>query len=279
MNYRHLYHAGNFVDVVKHCVLTMILDYLRRKESPFCVIDTHAGEGIYDLTAPEAEKTGEAAAGVGRIIGHPDAHPQSMQSYLDILQCYQTDQSLKQYPGSPVIAYHKLREQDRLILNECHPDIYQRLKQHFRGKPRVAIHQRDAYEFLPAIVPPPIPRGVILIDPPFEQKEESQKIQILLEKCLTRWANGIYMVWYPIALPRSANAQIIPASMGLTEYLVADLTTADPSSEAKGLLGCRLFIINPPWQLADQLRPLLKHLWEIFSIEGQGSFSAYFSSR
>jgi len=273
MNYRHIYHAGNFTEVVKHTVLTVVIDYLRKKEAPFCYIDTHAGEGIYSLTSVEAEKTGESASGVQKIIQAVD-YPDCMRPYFEILKPYRTDHKISQYPGSPLFVYPLLREQDRMILNEYHPAIYQRLKQNFAGKPRVAIHQRDAYEFLPAILPPAIPRGVVLIDPPFEHKEEDEKIRRVIEKCLKRWANGIYMIWFPITNVRSWNWQVILSQPGIKEYLVAELTIAAENAPGKGLLGCRLLIINPPWKLAETLSILLNYLWKIFNIDNQGSWSA-----
>jgi len=272
MNYRHIFHAGNFTEVVKHCVLTLIIDYLRKKETPFCVMDSHAGEGIYDLTSPEAEKTGEAAAGIRRIIKDDAHHPQCMQSYLQILKPFQTGGQLTHYPGSPWFAYQMLRPQDCLVLNELHPETNRRLKQNFSGKPQVAIHQRDAYELLPAILPPPVARGVVLIDSPFEQKDESEKIQQLLAKCLKRWAHGIYIVWYPITTARSWNVQTLTLQNAIERYLIVELTIAAQGPNAKGLLGCQLLIVNPPWQLADTLNGLLKYLWEIFSLGHQGGW-------
>lgn len=272
MNYRHIYHAGNFTEVVKHSVLALIIEYLRQKSAGFCYIDTHAGEGIYDLTSLEAQKTGEAAAGVQRLIQQPQ-HPDSLRSYLQILKPYQLHQQLTQYPGSPVFAYQLLRSQDQMILNEYHSQICQQLKQNFAGKSRVAIHQRDAYEFLPAVVPPLIARGLVLIDPPFEQKDENEKIQLMLEKAVKKWMHGIYMIWYPITNLRSWRWQAVVSRLPVKDYLVAELTIAVNPLDTKGLLGCRLLIINPPWRLADALKPLLNYLWEIFTMDRRGGWS------
>lgn len=273
MNYRHIFHAGNFSEVVKHYALTMIIDYLRKKSAPFCYIDTHAGEGIYDLTSVEAEKTGEAADGVLRIL-EVKHHPECMNHYLQGLQPYLTAGKLHDYPGSPLWAYRMLRPQDSMILNEAHPEINRILKQNFSGKPQVAIHQRDAYEFLPAILPPAAARGLVLIDPPFEKIDENENIQIMIQKSLSRWGNGIYMIWYPITPQRDWNPRAVVSNCAIKNYLIAELTiTEEP--EAKGLLGCRLLIINPPWKLAENLKILLSHLWKIFSIDHQGGFAIH----
>lgn len=272
MNYRHIYHAGNFTEVVKHSILTMVIDYLLRKESPICYIDTHAGEGIYDLTSVEAEKTNEFTAGVVRLLNDPVQHPPSLENYLRILKNYQNGSRLHDYPGSPEFARRMMRSQDTVILNELHSETCKRLKQNFEGKPIVAIHCRDAYEFLPAVLPPSAGRGVVLIDPPFEQKDENDKIQLLLEKSLKRWAHGIYIIWYPVTTQRSWNLQAVTLSHQIKHHLWAGLTIAAEDPRAKGLIGCQLLVINPPWQLNERLAPLLKHLWEIFSIDRQGAW-------
>jgi 23S rRNA (adenine2030-N6)-methyltransferase len=272
MNYRHIYHAGNFTEVVKHSVLTIILDYLRQKDSAFCFIDTHAGEGIYDLSSIEAEKTGESNTGVQRLINSGASHPQCLETYLQILKPYQSGDKLQYYPGSPEFARQMLRPQDCMIINEFHPETYRRLKQNFHGKPRVAIHHRDAYEFLPAVLPPPVGRGIVLIDPPFEQKDENDKILALLGKCLKRWAHGIYMVWYPVTTQRSWNLQTVALQNGIDRYLITGLTIAAEDPRSKGLLGCQLLVVNPPWKLAETLPSLLSHLWEIFNIDRQGGW-------
>jgi 23S rRNA (adenine2030-N6)-methyltransferase len=273
MNYRHIFHAGNFTEIIKHCAVTMIIDYLRQKDSAFCFIDTHAGEGIYDLTSAEAQKTGEAVAGVQKLINTIGPHPDCMQHYWQILQPLKSGDQLKYYPGSPTFAAAMLRPQDHMILNEYHLATYQHLKQNFNNNPQVAIHHRDAYEFLPAILPPSITRGLILIDPPFEREDENQRIETMLEKCLKRWPRGIYLIWYPITTLRSWNVQRAALQPGINQHLVAEFTIAAEDPRAKGLLGCQLLVINPPWKLQQNLSTLLKYLWGIFSIDGHGGWS------
>lgn len=270
MNYKHIYHAGSFVDVMKHAVLVWIVEYLQKKDVGFCYIDTHAGAGIYDLTSPEAMKTGEAAAGIQKIM--PASAPAGMQSYLELLKNYRNDGQLVSYPGSPVLVQRMLRPQDRMILNEFHPETNRLLKQNMSRHPQIAIHQRDAYEFLPAVLPPPAPRGVILIDPPFEQKDEHEKIQLLLQKSLKRWAHGIYMIWYPITTRGRWDLTSITEQHPDTHFLMAELTIAEKKSLLTGLIGSQLLILNPPWPLAETLHPLLKYLWEVFNFNSQGVY-------
>jgi 23S rRNA (adenine2030-N6)-methyltransferase len=271
MNYKHIYHAGSFVDVMKHAVLVWIVEYLQKKAAAFCYIDTHAGAGIYDLTSPEAMKTGEAEAGVQRII--QGSAPAGMQSYLELLKIYQSDGKLLAYPGSPMLVQRLLRPQDVMILNEYHSETNRLLKQNLHLQSQVAVHRRDAYEFLPAILPPPVARGLVLIDPPFEQKDEHEKIQLMLQKSCRRWAHGIYMIWYPITTRGHWDLSSITQQHPNAHFLIAELTIAKKDSPLTGLIGCQLLILNPPWQLADSLRPLLKYLWEVFSINGQGGYS------
>lgn len=273
MNYRHRYHAGNFTEVFKHCVLMLMIQYLQKKDSPVCYIDTHAGEGIYDLGSSEAEKTGESRSGVQRALDFPGHWPASMDVYLQALKPYCTHNQLGYYPGSPSLVYSLLRENDRMVLNEYHPEVNERLRRHFYRKPRVFIHQRNAYEFLPAILPPPESRGVVLIDPPFEKIEENQNIKTGLEKALKRWPQGVYMIWYPITTARNWDPKEVVRHNALEKYLIAGFTILNRSADTKGLLGSQLLIVNPPWVLPKILSQLLPHLWKTFNINGQGGWS------
>ena len=164
MNYRHIFHAGNPADVMKHAVLALILDHLRAKPTPFCVLDAHAGIGRYDLTSEAARKTGESDEGIGRLFGHPLPHP-ALAPYLDAVQALNPDGALRWYPGSPRIAHAALRPQDRMVLVELHPDDARSLKAEFTGDRSVAVHQSDAYTALKAHLPPREKRGLVLVDP------------------------------------------------------------------------------------------------------------------
>ncbi len=268
MNYRHIYHSGNFTEVIKHVALVLILNYLRKKPAAFCYIDSHAGEGIYDLTAPQAVKTGEAKAGVQRIIHNSN---EKLQPYLQLLQPFMGNDQLQKYPGSPWLAYQLLRSQDEMILNEMHPEVSALLKANLAGRPNIAIHQRNAYEFLPAILPPKIKRGLVLIDPPFEQASEDEEIEEVLKKCLQKWAHGIYMIWFPVTSRHSWNLKKMASENGITDYLIAAMTIT--GKHQPGLQGCQLLLINPPWTFKEEFSTVLKDLWKIFSDRNQGGWS------
>ncbi len=279
MNYRHIYHAGNFTDVIKHSILTLLVDYLRQKPSAFCYIDTHAGAGLYDLNSEASKKTGEHAAGIMRLIQSDLPIPPSLVDYLQIVSRFRSGDKLSHYPGSPFLVHSLLRPQDCMILNEFQPEVCQQLRQNCYDKEHVAIHQRDAYEFLPAILPPSISRGVVLIDPSFEKLEENDSIRMAVDKALKRWSQGVYMIWYPISVERNWNIDSVALLAGVNKYLIAELTVQVQHPQAKGLLGCRVLVINPPWTLSENLKKLLPHLWNIYSPQKQGHWRVFSHSR
>jgi 23S rRNA (adenine2030-N6)-methyltransferase len=270
MNYKHAYHAGNFADVVKHAVLALVLEYFVKKDSGFCYIDTHAGEGLYDLSRAEMKRTKESQLGILRLLEGKTIP--LLKPYLDALKPHFTeDNRLWSYPGSPFIAKHFMREQDRMILNEFHPDTHEQLHHYFRKEENTALHERDAHEFLPAILPPTPKRAVILIDPPFEKTSERRDIQMTLEKSLKRFPTACYLVWYPLTdehrslLLNKSLRKVLPA-----ESLLFDFSIQNPPYVGKGMVGCAMAIINPPYVLADQLKTLLPYLWKQLSPELEG---------
>lgn len=247
MNYRHLYHAGNFADVMKHTLLCGLLAALRQKDKPFCYLDSHAGAGLYDLHHDKARKTAEADDGFGRLDDFRGA-PDMVASYLNaVLQC-EVKHGRSHYPGSPWLAVHALRPQDRAILLELQTAEASSLRQHFRADERVAIHQRDAYEGLPALLPPPIRRGLVLIDPPYEQEREHYpEVVGLLHRAWQKWPTGVYAVWYPIKQRVNINRfhRALVAS-GMPRLLCCELLI-QPDDNALGLNGSGLIVANPPF--------------------------------
>ncbi len=199
MNYRHAYHAGSHTDVFKHAVLVMLLEHLRKKPKPFTVLDTHSGAGRYDLTAIEAEKTGEAADGVGRVI---DKDVPAAAAYLDLIRRLNPD-GLRIYPGSPAIIAAFLRDADRLIACELHEEEVAKLRRNFRSDSRVAVHHRDGYEAINAFVPLPARRGLVFIDPPYEKddREAYRRVAERLNAGLKKWPTGMFAAWYPLEGP------------------------------------------------------------------------------
>ncbi|UUP18389.1 23S rRNA (adenine(2030)-N(6))-methyltransferase RlmJ [Nitratireductor thuwali] len=251
MNYRHAFHAGNHTEVFKHAALTLVLEQLLQKPRPFAILDTHAGIGLYDLTADEALRTNEKAAGVERIFGR--ALP-SASMYFSALHAINGN-GLTSYPGSPELARLALRECDRLILCELHPTDGLQLKRRYQKDRRISVHVRDGYEAIGALLPPPERRGVVFIDPPFERKDEINLIQRALQKGFQKWATGIFMVWYPIKEPTTGEAVASAAALaGFSSALQAEFC---PYQRDGGILaGSGIVICNPPWKIDDKLRTL-----------------------
>jgi 23S rRNA (adenine2030-N6)-methyltransferase len=259
VNYRHAFHAGNFADVFKHVVLTLLLKALRAKDKPFFYLDTHAGAGRYDLGGAAARKTGEFAQGVARLASG-ERLPEAMRDYLAAVRTLNRSGELRFYPGSPRIARHFLRPQDRMVLCEQHPEEYGRLKAEFAGDEQVAVHLRDGYLGLKAFLPPPENRGVVLIDPPYESADEFDRAADALIASCTRWRGGIYALWYPIKLPAPvATLHRAMRDSGISKILLAELAVY-PEDSAFRLNGCGMLLINPPWRLDEGLKNLLPQL-------------------
>lgn len=269
MNYRHTYHAGSFADVLKHVTLIALLDYLALKPTPFCYLETHAGTGLYNLTRAEAQKTLEAEEGIKKIYTCTDT-PTLVQKYLDIIKSFNKD-NLLLYPGSPLIAQTCLRDQDKIILSELHPNDYRQLKRTLQHDSRVSVHHQNGYVSLKAFLPPKEKRGLVLIDPPYETGEDFKEILKNLKLSLQCWPSGMYAIWYPI----KANLNLDPFFRELfkiTEH--QSLLTAELSLYSKNspqtLNGSGLAIINPPWQLDSTLKESLAWLWKKLSTKQQG---------
>ena len=261
MNYRHAFHAGNFADVVKHVVLARIITHLKEKPAAFRVIDTHAGAGLYDLSGPEASRTGEWRAGIGRLLAAelaPDMRA-LLGPYLDAVAALNPGRDMKVYPGSPALARSLLRDQDRLVVCEREPHAAHALAAFVRGDPRAKAVEIDGYMALNAYVPPKERRGLVLIDPPYEQPGEFERLAQALAAAHRKWPTGIYALWYPIKNLResAAFARRIAAS-GIARVLRAELTLARADSERLG--GSGLIVVNPPWRLEEELSVLLPAL-------------------
>lgn len=260
MNYRHIYHAGNCADVVKHSLLVLLLESLLKKEKGFSYIDTHSGKGEYDLHSLESNKTEEYKQGIVQIKGQ-SSHPVLLK-YSSIIDQLNGQGEMRWYPGSPWIAKSIQRPQDRMILNELHPSEYEDLKALFSKDTRAAIHHRDAYEFLPAVLPPPLRRGLVLMDPPYEKKDELLQIQNVLDKCFEKWPQGIYMIWLPLK-EHSLKAFYEHLDQYPCErkfYL--EFTWEATLEKANALQGSAIVILNLPWQLENEINTLMQALSE-----------------
>jgi 23S rRNA (adenine2030-N6)-methyltransferase len=265
MNYRHAFHAGNHADVLKHVVLLALCDALSVKPAPCFALDTHAGRGLYALDADAAQRTGEADEGIERLLREPPTDPW-LTRYLDAVSACRAQHGDTAYPGSPWLLAHALRDQDRIACCELQPEEATALKALFRGEPRVAVHQRDGYTAMKALLPPTVAgtrfaRGLVLIDPPFEaQLEEFDTALAALREGLARWPQALYALWYPIKQRRALQpfyraAAALPAkSIVLAELLVR----ADDSPLRMN--GSGLLLLNPPYQFEAGLRRTLPAL-------------------
>jgi 23S rRNA (adenine2030-N6)-methyltransferase len=243
MNYRHGYHAGNFADVVKHIALVAVLLHLKKKDTGFAVVDSHAGRGLYDLTGTQAGKTGEAEAGISRLTHLSDAMPEALATYLMLAR-----QKDGVYPGSPLIAAELLRSQDRLTAIEKHPEEFAILKETLAPFRQAQAELGDGYARVLKLVPPPARRGLVLLDPPFEAPGEFAALAQTVREAWSKFANGIYLVWYPIKSQADADGftgEVLAG--GMDKALTIEI--AIPAPEGKlGRAG--LLVINPPYGFA-----------------------------
>ncbi len=283
MNYRHAFHAGNPGDVLKHLVLLLLLDHLRRKEAPFAYLETHAGRGLYDLAAEAASRTGEHESGIRRLWGERPDSP-ALARYLEIIARFNGDGEelgaatppLRHYPGSPAFAQALLREEDRMTLCELHPEEHQALRRQLGDDPRIGVHRLDGYHGLKAFLPPKERRGLVLIDPPFERPDEYDALVRGLTLAHRRFPAGILAAWYPVkrSAPLRAFESALAAS-GIRTILRVELSTSadlDPprAGEAERMVGSRLVIINPPWRLDESLQAALPGLARRLASGGGG---------
>jgi 23S rRNA (adenine2030-N6)-methyltransferase len=265
MNYRHSYHAGNFADVFKHCVLALIVRHLLKKDAPFRYLDTHAGLGAYDLEAEEPSRTGEWRGGVGRIWSAdlPAGIAALIAPWKSAVEGLNPDGTLRFYPGSPEVVRALARKQDRLTLCELHPDDAAQLRRRYARDERISVVEIDGYTALNAYVPPNERRGLVLVDPPFEQANEFRHMTGALEKGHAKWPTGTYALWYPIKdiLEAEAFTRAL-GKTGIPSIVSAELLIQRPN-DATRLNGCGLAIVNPPWTLKKDAAALLPALAEL----------------
>ena len=264
MNYRHSFHAGNSADVVKHSLLIALVRALQQKPGALTLVDTHAGCGLYDLEGDQAQRTGEAAHGVFRAVADPSP---LLNDYRAAVRAVNDGDALRLYPGSPRILSQLLRPQDLLILNEKHPEDVDALRGAMRGT-AAAVHQRDAYELWLAMVPPRTARGVVVVDPPYEQLDERTRITSTLAAACRKWAHGVTVIWYPLkdrATHLRWKEQL--RKLGIPKFLCVEHWLYD-ADQAGIYNGAGLFIVNPPYAFTLALPPLLEALRAALAPEG-----------
>lgn len=268
MNYRHIYHAGNFADVFKHLLLVIAIDYYKQKNKPICVLDTHGGIGLYDLTSEQAGKTNEYPEGIGRLWNDADA-PAFVEPYLNIVKELNEHGELTAYPGSPWIVQQLLRAHDRHIVSELHTDDAVALKENLRGQRHSQLEVLapfDGYEALKAKLPPAEKRGLVLIDPPFESIHEFDDIVTAIEHGIKRWAAGSFAVWFPLKDDEKVGDfyRQLRDIAGLPKTLAIELMVKEPNPTT-GLYGCGYVWVNPPYGVQQQLPDVMNYLQRILA--------------
>jgi 23S rRNA (adenine2030-N6)-methyltransferase len=279
MNYRHAFHAGGFADVIKHIVLVRILTHLQEKPAAFRVIDTHAGAGLYDLTSDEARRGGEWLTGIARLMQarFSETVLPLVTPYLDIVRAFNPQRDLEAYPGSPLIARALLRPQDRLTACEVEPKARKRLIDALRRDTQARVVDLDGWMALPAFVPPNERRGLVLIDPPFEQKDEFERMADGFAQAFAKWPTGSYLLWYPVKSRRATDnlarqvAETAGAGAQPGKCLRLEFSVA-PQAAGTALASAGLLIVNPPWTLAGELRTILPELEKPLGQGGAGRF-------
>ncbi|EKD53935.1 MAG: hypothetical protein ACD_60C00138G0004 [uncultured bacterium] len=271
MNYRHIYHAGNFADVFKHIVLIALIQSFLKKETPFCYLETHAGIGCYDLYDAAAQKSKEFETGVKKIFEKENTLP-LIQEYLTCIKKLNKTGELRYYPGSPYFAKQFLRTNDRMVLSELHPEDANTLKKFFKNDRNISIHHENGYQSLKAFLPPKERRGLILIDPPYEKPDELLDIPNILAEALNRFETGVYAVWYPIKNHFALNRFYQALKTKITRPQLRVEFFIHKEDSVISLKGCGMIILNPPWQLAESLKEILPVLCDTLAVD-QGRFN------
>jgi 23S rRNA (adenine2030-N6)-methyltransferase len=287
LSYRHAFHAGNHADVLKHSVTIQLLRYLGQKETAYMVIDTHAGAGVYALDSNFASKNAEYETGIARLWDRDDL-PEALAEYVQLIKEMNPSGKMRYYPGSPYCAEKKMREQDRLRLFELHPAEGKILEENFRkleahalaqgqrpsarGK-RVMVQRADGFASLKAMLPPPSRRGLVLIDPPYEDKRDYSRVRDVLEEALLRFPTGTYAVWYPV-LQRNESKQLPERlkRLGAKSWLNVTLSIHGPAPDGFGLHASGMFILNPPWTLEPMLREMMPYLVDVLGVDEEADF-------
>lgn len=265
LSYRHAFHAGNHADILKHYILSLVLDYYNQKDKPYTVIDTHAGAGLYPINHTFTQKNKEFETGVTQLV-QANALPDSLAKFVQKIWLFNSNHSLNIYPGSPKIIESFLRPSDKLYLFELHPNEHEILLNNFKNSlsKQTKILQQDGFKGLIATLPPHTKRGITIIDPPYEDKKDYETVITALKESLKRFATGCYIVWYPL-LQNKLYVPMVEAlcELNSTSWLNVTLQVTQPSADGYGMYGSGLFVINPPWtmpELLEESMPVLEAL-------------------
>lgn len=271
LSYQHIYHAGNFADVQKHAVLVKLLQVLALKPQKFCVMDTHAGRGLYDLGSAEAQKIGEFEWGIMPFWAARAGQKSPLSDYLRIVESFNAGGELKQYPGSAKIAQALMRKTDRLILIERHPGEFAELQNAFQGAANAKLEQKDGFQSLVSQVPFAERRGLVLVDPSYEIKSEYGELPKQLLQAWKKWPQGQFMIWYPM-LGAGLHRQLLTAlrRSGIKDMLVSEIRLEAPPQESFGMYGSGLVIINPPFGFEGALNELTQYIAQHLPVKAAG---------
>lgn len=273
LSYRHSFHAGNHADVLKHIVLMLIIESLQQKEKGFYYLDTHAGAGLYRLFSQEAEKTAEYAEGIGRLWQRDDL-PKDVDRYVKLIRKLNYGgKELRYYAGSPLLAANLLRPQDRALMMELHPSDFPLLRNNFKAFENVTVKIGDGFQQVKATLPPKERRGLVLIDPPYELKEDYDLVVKAIEEGYKRFATGVYAIWYPVVLRQQTKRMIKGLeATGIRKILQIELAVR-PDSDQRGMTASGMIVINPPWTLEKQMKSILPYLSTVLAPQGTDSWS------
>ncbi|MBC7788272.1 MAG: 23S rRNA (adenine(2030)-N(6))-methyltransferase RlmJ [Methylophilaceae bacterium] len=278
LSYRHAFHAGNHADILKHFVLAQVLSYLNQKDKPYWYIDTHAGAGMYALDAGYALQNAEFETGIARLIDAPQL-PLALIEFSQLIKSINVENKLSLYPGSPAIAEQLIRADDKMRLFELHPSDNKLLLENFNAQRQgfksksVKIEMQDGFAGIKAILPPPTKRGVVLIDPPYEEKQDYRRVVTCIKESLQRFATGTYLVWYPL-LQRDEPLEMVNKLQNLdcANWLNVTLSVQTPSADGFGMFGSGLFIFNPPYTLPKILDDNLPTLVDLLGQDDGASY-------
>ncbi len=261
--YRHAFHAGNHADVLKHTVLTLVLRYMNSKDKPYRLIDTHAGAGGYSLEGRYAQKKGEFEQGIARLWSRDDL-PEAVADYVQLVRSFNPEGALEQYPGSPAFAQMLLRAKDQLRLYELHPTEHKILASYLGTVKGAEVKHADGFEGLKSQLPPSTRRAVVLMDPSYEGHGDYPRVIAALREAILRFADGVYMVWYPqVSKLEAAQLPKRLEALAPKGWLHVRLTVQEPDSQGFGLAGSGVFIINPPYTLHDQVLAVMPYLVDV----------------
>lgn len=271
LSYRHIYHAGNHADILKHLVASQICRHLTKKEAPFFYLDTHAGIGLYELDSAQAQLNHEYETGIARLIEQTDL-PEPLAHFVELVKELNPENALDVYPGSPMVVHHYLRQKDKMHLCELHPNDYPVLAALFPKKRMANVVKDDGFLAVKAMLPPPQKRGFVLMDPPYEVKNDYKKVVQALEEGHKRFSQGTFAIWYPVLNRRQADDLLnAVAATKIRNTLLLELNIRDTEAK-RGMAGSGMIVVNPPWTLEQEAQTFLPYLTKVLAEDNDAHF-------